>query len=146
MALRALKIVEEVLNREVERLHARMDNMVENHRRRVSEARRAINGKASPSDPLEARQYLDSCGPALTDQDYPDWVTLPWRDLQKHSEFGRTAARIQLVRDSLTERIAKECIEQPDPDDEALDEVLDNLFDRSETLVAEAEEAVRRTT
>ncbi len=130
MALHALKIVEETLSREINRLQHRADQMVRFHAERVTYARAAMNGgfdseKAKRlgiedglghTHMLAARRYLDSCGPALSDMDEPGWVTLPEADLQRHSEYGRTAARIQLMRDSIVARIETECIEQPDPE------------------------------
>ena len=130
MSLQALKIVRETLSREIERLHHRADRMVRFHAERVEYARFVLNGgfdserakrlgiEDGPGyDHMRnARRYLDSCGPALSEMDEPGcWITLPEADLAKHSEYGRTAARIQLMRDTLLARIEAECIEQPDP-------------------------------
>ena len=125
MALHALQIVKEMLDREVRRLHHLGDRMVRHHVAKIKYARIVMGGgfcsetakkvglpfdvdlpyvRGSQGEhQLAARRYLDSCGPALADTDEPSWVTLPEYDLGKHGEYGRMAAKLALLRDVLLE-------------------------------------------
>lgn len=118
MALRALRIVEETMQGEIDRLYARMDRMVEEHATRIRVAREARKGRTDLkpcfSTPDEAFRYLDSCpiGPG----EEGTFLNMPLDLFQQHRRLGQQAGRLALVLGRLVQKIEKECIEIPEED------------------------------
>lgn len=103
-----LKIIEKVMNEEINSLMEGTDLQLEEHVQKTKDAIAAFSPHDDSSmSPLEARLYMDSCGPALNCEDEPTWATLPKDELEEYNGSIEIIQVLVRLRDQMLKEVRK---------------------------------------